>query len=324
MGARSSHTPSRHTKADTVERTVHRFSKVHQGGVNCISPAPSRHTIITGGADGNATIFNFNSGKVISYMRHGDRPITAVQSAGAIDAVVTGCRDTKVRLWQGSTATVFSGHSLVVTAVAITPDSDRILSGSRDNCINAWDVRTAKLLYSISESRNLITALKLIPNEHVLVQTSEDKRVRLWDTRNLQLIHVYPTKHYIQTSCDVSADGNYIVSGSNGFSGSGCEISLWDVRAQRLVCELRGHTQGVNTVKFLHDSSVVVSGSQDSLVKIWDVTRRECVLEKRLPGMGAVTDLVTYPDSSIVCATSGGCVLLTQTDPGCVTETICF
>ena len=329
MGSKSSHHARRSGKgeapaSDRRDR-VHRYSRVHKGTVNCLATSPHKYTVVTGGDDGHATVFNYSTGKVLTYMRHDGKPVTAIENAQVIGGVVSGCRDTNVRLWNGTSATVFAGHSLVVTAVVITPDNTRILSGSRDNCINAWDTKTGKLLYSIAESRNLITAMKLIPNENILVQTSEDKRVRLWDTRNLQLIHVYPTKHYIQTCCDVDSSGSCIVTGSNGFNGSGCEVSLWDVRTKQLLGDLRGNEQGVNCVKFLSGSNdVVISGSKDSLIKLWDINKRECILEKRLPGMGSVTDLISYPDGSVLCSTTNGCVLLTLDDRNVITETVCF
>lgn len=329
MGSKSSHGVRRGGKNEmTTDRRdrVHRYSKVHQGQVNCLAMSPQKHTVLTGGGDGNATLFNYSTGKVCAYMRHDGKAVTALENAPVIGGVVTGCRDTNVRLWNGTTPAVFPGHSLVVTAVVITPDNTRILSGSRDNCINAWDVKTGKLLYSIAESRNLITAMKLIPQQNILVQTSEDKRVRLWDTRNLQLIHVYPTQHYIQTCCDVNSAGTCIVTGSNGFNGSGCEVSLWDVRTRQPLGDLRGNEQAVNCVKFLSNSegNIVVSGSKDSVVKLWDITKRECILDKRLPGMGSVTDLISYPDGSVMCSSSNGCVLLTLDDRNQITETVCF
>lgn len=328
MGSKSSSRSARTKRSPRTQDLdrAHQYSRVHVGAINCLAGVTSAHMVITGGNDGNATLFNYRTGKVVTYMRHDAKPVTALAHAAVIGGVVSGCRDTKVRLWNGSLATEFEGHSLVVTAVVITPDNTRIISGSRDNCINAWDVKTNKLIYSISESRNLITALKLIPNDNVLVQTSEDKRVRLWDTRNLQLIHAYPLKHYIQTCCDVDSTASYIVTGSNGFNGSGCELSIWDLRNKQLVSELRGHEQGINSVKFLPNTNdnIVISSSKDSIIKLWDITRKECILEKRLPGMGSISDLVTISDGSVMCSSMNGCVLLSLDDNNTITETLSF
>lgn len=50
--------------------------------------------------------------------------------------------------------------------------------------------------------------------------------LRLFDTRTMQVVHSFPRKHYIQMACDVSADGLYCVTCSNGFSGKGCEATV--------------------------------------------------------------------------------------------------
>ncbi len=60
----------------------------------------------------------------------------------------------------------------------------------------------------------------------LLVQSSEDKEIRLWDPMSLKLIFSFPKKQYIQSSCFLSADGNYAISSSNGFQGNGCEITV--------------------------------------------------------------------------------------------------
>lgn len=49
---------------------------------------------------------------------------------------------------------------------------------------------------------------------------------RLFDTRTMQVIHSFPRKHYIQMACDVSPDGLYCVTCSNGFGGKGCEATV--------------------------------------------------------------------------------------------------
>ena len=49
---------------------------------------------------------------------------------------------------------------------------------------------------------------------------------RLFDMRNLNVVHTFTKKQYIQMSCDVSSDGNYCLTCSNGFGGNGCEATV--------------------------------------------------------------------------------------------------
>lgn len=54
---------------------------------------------------------------------------------------------------------------------------------------------------------------------------------RVWDSRAWQVTNTFPAKQYIQTHCDVSPNGNHLVSSSNGFGGQGCEATVrpWEV-----------------------------------------------------------------------------------------------
>lgn len=49
---------------------------------------------------------------------------------------------------------------------------------------------------------------------------------RVWDSRAWQVTNTFPAKQYIQTHCDISPNGNYLVSSSNGFGGQGCEATV--------------------------------------------------------------------------------------------------
>lgn len=64
---------------------------------------------------------------------------------------------------------------------------------------------------------------------------------RVWDSRAWQVTNTFPAKQYIQTHCDVSPNGNYLVSSSNGFGGQGCEAT---VRPLEGVCVVVGFIDG--------------------------------------------------------------------------------
>ena len=55
---------------------------------------------------------------------------------------------------------------------------------------------------------------------------------RVWDSRSWQVTNTFPAKQYIQTHCDVSFNGHYMLSSSNGFGGQGCEATVRPGRGQ--------------------------------------------------------------------------------------------
>ena len=86
--------------------------------------------------------------------------------------------------------------------------------------------------------------------------------MRVWDVRDFSAAAQTLEGHVnIPHCCDVSADGNYLISSSNGFDdGSGCEVKVWDRRAagrtMRPPQRERRNTHHLRTHQFCRVTSV--------------------------------------------------------------------
>ncbi|KAG8011978.1 WD repeat-containing protein 31 [Nibea albiflora] len=183
----------------------------------------------------------------------------------------------------------------------------KLCTGSRDNWMCLWDIESAKCEQRHNISRNLVTHVCWVPGSSSVVQTSEDKTIRVWDSRAWQVTNTFPAKQYIQTHCDVSPNGNYMVSSSNGFGGQGCEATLWDLRQPGCkVVEYRGHLQTTACCMFLPGppggTARVATSSHDSSVKIWDQNTAVCLATLSLDGAGPLVSLSPNDSINLLCA----------------------
>ncbi|CAL1529624.1 unnamed protein product [Lymnaea stagnalis] len=246
--------------------------------------------------------------------------VTKVLYGKVLDKIFSSSRDKTIKVWERGNSTFkseFVGHTLVVTAIDLNADNSLLCSGSRDNSVKLWDVRTGTCLKTNSIPQNLVTDLKFVPSSSMIVQTGEDKEIRVFDLRTLQPVFSFPKKQYIQMCCDVSLDGNYIISSSNGFSGNGCEATLWDLRTRKLQKEFYGHHEAVEACTFLPDGNrlLVATAGRDCSVKIWDAQTAACMAECFLSGSGPLSSIVTYRDGSVLAGSfNQGVHLLSHQD----------
>ena len=84
------------------------------------------------------------------------------------------------------------------------------------------------------------------------------------------------------------------------------KVALWNLTAQKLERELRGHRQGVYTIRFSPDGALIASGGPEERILVWDVALppgRELVRE--VPIKGGSSRLAFDPTGTIMAVGSG-------------------
>jgi len=324
-GTRPSTAPagSTHSYGDHMFQSKSSSQLIHSDAVVSLS-AVRPGACLSGSKDQTVVLFNYDKGSVIDKWEGHDAAVTKVVHGADKNIALSASRDQTIKLWQPgqkSACQEFIGHSLVVSAIDINSDNTQVCSGSRDNCVKLWDVHTGTCVKTNNIAQNLVTDVKFVPDSTLLVQTGEDKEIRVFDCRSLQPVFSFPKKQYIQMSCHVNRTGNYILSCSNGFSGSGCEATLWDLRERRLVLEYRGHHEAVEACHFLPGSkTLVATASRDCSVRIWDMLSGLCEVTCDLSGAGPLTSLAAYDDGSLLVSSFNTGVHLLQLTANSLTQ----
>ena len=257
-----------HGRSD-VAAAARSLPPVHAGeGVSAVCSA-GPGVMVTGGQDGTAAMWRWcgngngrgKAGEILHRWDGHPKPVTRVAYSPTHGLVLTGCRDGVVRAWScaepDAAATAFRGHTLTVSGLAVVEEADLACTGSRDYTVRLWDLHASACVQTSRISRNVVTFVRRVPGERSVAQASEDLRVRIWDVRDLSGAAQTLEGHVNIPHCvDVSDDGNYVVSSSNGFEdGAGCEVKVWDRRAGKILRELRGHDMSTNCCAFVYDSA---------------------------------------------------------------------
>jgi len=249
--------------------------KRHRGQVTAVTMGRvgTRNVIMSGGSDRTVRFWDAANGKTLTLVAH-PALLTAV-ALGKVrgrEVFVSGCDDGMVRLWDANSAQplrVLHGHSGIVTAVAwgLVGDRDVVVSGGSDGTVRLWDVlgliegdpklpddMGAVTATSLGKSSEFGTAVALgrVGARDVVVTGSNDGIVALWDAAN------------------------------------GDPVRVFQSHSSRRFGIHSAHRGSVRSVVLGHvgERDVLVSGSDDGTVRLWDAVSGEVIkVFRRFPAL---------------------------------------
>jgi WD40 repeat protein len=181
---------------------------------------------LAAGADQNIALWETSSwrektvlgGQVLGQIR----PLATAPSGKTL---ALGCSDNTVRLWDlmtGQQLHVLTGHTGMITSVAMSPDA-------------RWIASAAGTPYSDG--------------------ASVDETVRIWNSHSGQIERVLAGHKDRVNAVSFSSDGKLLASGSSDKT-----IKLWDPDSGRELRTLTGHAGEVTTVAFSPNGRLLASG----------------------------------------------------------------
>ncbi|VDN51721.1 unnamed protein product [Dracunculus medinensis] len=82
----------------------------------------------------------------------------AYVNAGGKHHIISGSRDSLIKLWQFNSpksSKNYSGHQMSVTGITVLNES-RFVSGARDASLKLWDITSGDIIQSVQQSRNIV------------------------------------------------------------------------------------------------------------------------------------------------------------------------
>lgn len=240
---------------------------------------------VAGSKDGVVRIWDTASGKQLGPSLTGHRSgVLNVAISGDRRRVVSGAEDGSMLMWDMETGMLagpaLTGHTGGVLAIAWSGDGGRLVSGSEDGSVRVWDMENEDQAVPTSIGHaNQVCCVAVSTDERRVVSGSADGTVRMWNLERGEQVGPDLTGHTGRVlTIAISADGRWAASGSEDQT-----VRAWDTERREqpgLVCS--GHTGRVVSVAVSDNRQrtwrhsrkrvrrVVVSGSSDQTVRVWD------------------------------------------------------
>ncbi len=309
----------------------------HQGPVQAVAIAPNQEILATGSNDQTIKLWNLaplwqnNSEKppetetllTATLRGHTDRVRTLAISSDGL-TLASGGNDRTIKIWDLSPKNARSNylkstlteHTGAIYALAFLPNQNILISGSSDWTIKIWDLNTNQVIKTLEGHQGSIRALAVSGDGHTLVSGSTDGTVKVWDLRTRRLQHTLIGHTDLVRTVAISPDGQIIASGSWDKT-----IKLWALSTQKianpennqnqsnspvLMGTLTGHKEYINSVAFTPDGLMLISGSDDNTIKVWELHLSDSNQSEKLGKLASVKVTLTEHNTDILSLAVSG------------------
>jgi RNA polymerase sigma factor (sigma-70 family) len=202
----------------------------------------------------------------------------------------------------------------VPVCVAFSPDGKVLAWGQADRTVKFLDVATGKerASYRVTPRQGQHAAVMAVAFSHdnaFLAMACDDMTIRLRDVASGEE-HITIPQNCFANTVAFAPDGRTLAwAGSNPPQSVDPNapdwrvITLWDVASRKVKTVLAGHTEGISSIAFSADGTMIVSGSHDQTVKLWHApTGKELATFK---GPQAIHCVAISPNARFIVAAAG-------------------
>lgn len=191
---------------------------------------------------------------------------------------ISGGEDSKIGIWeieQGICLNFIEGHTEGITCLEISPDGKWAISGSWDQRLRIFEIETGECTHVLEGHTGTLNCIAVSKDSKMVISGSEDKSVRVWNIETGKCIYTL-RGHTVDVTCLAVSHTNLLISGSWDHS-----LRVWDLKNGSLITTLEGHTDLVNTVLMTPDEKYILSGGDDSILRVWnDLTTLPCHVQE--------------------------------------------
>ncbi|RKP26669.1 WD40-repeat-containing domain protein [Syncephalis pseudoplumigaleata] len=255
----------------------------HRHNAKCLTFAGVNDKyILSGSSDNTLRLWNTESSECLGILNGHSSRVWDVNANATGRYAVSASSDRTVRIWdieQKTCTAVLQGHDGDVYSACYHPGDAHVISGGYDRVVRMHDVETGKLVKTFVGHELSTTSVICNPLGNLIITGSKDKTIKFWDVSSGLCVRTMTSHLGEVTSVDVNGQGNLMLSCSKDNSNR-----LWDIRMMRPIGRLKGHqntSRNFIRASFAHHS-LVVGGSEDGIVYLWD--QETCEVLQRLRG----------------------------------------
>lgn len=165
---------------------------------------------------------------------------------------------------------VLHGHFSKVWCIVLTGDSLHAISGSYDASVRIWNIKERKQVAVLKGHKANITSLCYIEARSLIISGSIDQCLIVWDIINFTIVKKLDISEFIISTVLFENQSKIII-------GSEKNIIFYNIETEKVIKTIEAHTNVVSSLLLTRDEKILVSGSYDMTIAVWDL----CLYQKK-------------------------------------------
>ncbi|KAL6929581.1 hypothetical protein ACO0SA_000984 [Hanseniaspora valbyensis] len=258
---------------------------------------------------GKVEIWNYETKKLVRGIDVTDSPVRAGKFIARQNWCILGCDDFKVRVFNyntGEKVYEFEAHPDYVRCIVVHPTLPYILTSSDDGLVKLWNwEENWSLKQEFEAHESIVMSVAINPKDPTVFATASlDRTVKIWtigkaDPNLTILAHETEGVNYVEYY--PHQDKPYLITCSDD-----CSIKIWDYQTKSCVSTMEGHEYNVSFATFHPTLPIIISGGEDSTVKVWSSITYQLETSMRL-NMERCWAVATYPSGGSKNIVAIGC-----------------
>lgn len=298
IGEKSDHlavaTNSSHIRIYDLETSSMNLIKGHSDIVLCLEKfSADPYMLVSGSKDNSVIVWKFDSinfaARIMCRATGHSNSVTGIACSLAGSFILSVSEDTTFKLWPlpetKKKKTIITleakftrrAHDKLINTVSIAPNDKLIATGGQDKLVKLWQADTLSEISTLYGHRRGVWRVRFSPVDQILASSSADMTIKIWSLTS----EGYPCIKTLQGSDCSPLDFLFLSRGMQIVSAlSDGNIKLWDIKTTECTKTIDAHLDKIWSICQSNDESVLVSGSADACIIVWqDVTAEEKELE---------------------------------------------